>query len=355
MTDVLIVEDSRVVRDYLNYIVGSDPALRVIGTATDGEEALESVARRRPDVILMDIHMPRLDGLETTRRILSSAHPIPIVICTASIHFTEVQTAMQALEAGALAVLRKPSGFSDPNAEAEGAAIINTLKLMAEVKMVRRWSKKPTPVVAPMTTRPELSEIMNQMAIVVIGASTGGPAAVLQVLSFISPATFPATILLVQHISTGFTVGFTQWLAEASGWPVRIARDGEMPLSGHVYVAPDDHHLRVGRQRELRITQDEPYHGLRPSVGVLFRSVAEHYGRQAVGILLTGMGRDGAEELKLMADRGAFTMAQDEESCVVFGMPAEAIKLGAAKFIGPPPKIAERLMLQSLLLSRGAK
>ncbi|CAK0752881.1 Protein-glutamate methylesterase/protein-glutamine glutaminase [Gammaproteobacteria bacterium] len=345
MTDVLIVEDSRVVRDYLNFLVSSEPGLRVIGTAVDGEEALASVARRRPDVILMDIHMPRLDGLETTRRILSSSHPIPIVICTASIHFGEVQTAMRALEAGALAVLRKPSGFGDPNAEAEGAAIVNTLKLMAEVKVVRRWGRPPLPAVAsPAVHRPEPEATTGQTTIVAIGASTGGPAAILQILSRLSPSTFPVAILLVQHISVGFTVGFAEWLAEASGWPVRMARNSEIPLPGHVYVAPDDHHLRVGRQGELRITQDEPHYGLRPSVGVLFRSVAEYHGRQAIGILLTGMGRDGAEELKLMANRGAFTIAQDEESCVVFGMPAEAIKLGAAQFVGPPHKIAERLM-----------
>ncbi|CAK0739990.1 Protein-glutamate methylesterase/protein-glutamine glutaminase [Gammaproteobacteria bacterium] len=340
MIDVLIVEDSRVIRSYLEYLIGSDQGLRVIGTAADGEEALASVARRRPDVILMDIHMPRLDGLEATRRILSSSQPVPIVICTASIHFGEVHTAMRALEAGALAVLRKPSGFGDPNAKAEGAAIINTLKLMSEVKMVRRW-RHPPPVAM---IQPDPGETTGQMAIVAMGASTGGPATVLQILSRLSPATFPVAILLVQHISIGFTSGFTEWLAEASGWPVRMARDGEIPQPGRVYVAPDDHHLRVGRQGELRISQDEPHRGLRPSVGVLFRSVAERFGRQAVGILLTGMGRDGAEELKLMADRGAFTIAQDEESCVVFGMPAEAIKLGAAQFVGPPHRIAERLI-----------
>ena len=338
MTDVLIVDDSRVIRDYLEYLVGSDPGLQVIGTAADGEEALASVARRRPDVILMDIHMPRLDGLEATRRIMSS-QPIPIVICTASIHFSEVQTAMQALEAGALAVLRKPSGFGDPNAEAEGAAIISTLKLMAEVKMVRRW--RAPPEATPATARPEPDQkTTGRMAVVAIGASTGGPAAILQILSNLPPAAFPAPILLVQHISHGFIDGFVEWLATSSGWPVRVAKNGEVPLPGCVYVAPDDHHLRAGRQGDLRITQDEPLRGLRPSVGVLFRSVAECHGRLAIGILLTGMGRDGADELKLMANRGAFTIAQDENSCVVFGMPAEAIKLGAAQFVGPPHEIA---------------
>jgi len=352
MINVLVVEDSRVIRDYLVYVLETDPAIRVMGTADSGEAALEFLGEHRPDAILMDIHLPGIDGFETTRQIMSS-NPVPIVVCTASTHFDQVHTAMRALEAGALAVLKKPRGLGDPDAEAEAAAIINTLKLMSEVKVVRRWNRTAAAAthVAPAVSEPTPRDAVgHDVAIVAIGASTGGPPAVAQILSGLSLA-FAAPILVVQHMSAGFTAGFAEWLATASGLPVHVARGGETPLPGHVYVAPDDQHLRVGLRGELETTRDAPHNGLRPSAGVLFRSVAERFGRRAIGVLLTGMGRDGAEELRLMADRGALTVAQDEESCVVFGMPAEAIKLGAARFVFPPHKIAELL---STTVRRGA-
>ncbi|MCX6546381.1 MAG: chemotaxis-specific protein-glutamate methyltransferase CheB [Acidobacteria bacterium] len=344
MINVLIVEDSRVIRDYLVYILKTDPDMQVIGVAGSGEAALEFLAEHLPDVILMDIHLPGIDGFETTRRIMSS-NPVPIVVCTASTHFSEMHTVMRALEVGALAAVKKPRGLTGPDADAESAAIITALKLMSEVKVVRRWNRSPaTPThVTAVAAGPVLCDGSgHDAAIVAIGASTGGPPAVLRILSCLSPA-FPIPILVVQHIAAGFTAGFAEWLTTASGLPVHVAHGGETPLPGHVYVAPDDHHLRVARRGELETTRDAPLNGVRPSVGVLFRSVAERFGRRAIGVLLTGMGRDGAEELKLMADRGALTIAQDEESCVVFGMPAETIKLGAARFVLPPHKIAELL------------
>jgi two-component system, chemotaxis family, protein-glutamate methylesterase/glutaminase len=247
---------------------------------------------------------------------------------------------MHALEAGALAALKKPRGFGDPGNGAE-AGMINTLKLMSEVKVVRRWNG--TAAAARVAAKPmPRGPIGHEVAIVAIGASTGGPPVLSRILSGLSPA-FPAPILVVQHIAAGFTTGFAEWLATVSGMPIHVAHGGEIPLPGHVYVAPDDRHLRVNLLGELQTTRDEPHNGPRPGVGVLFRSVAERFGRRAVGVLLTGMGRDGAEELKLMADQGALTIAQDEESSVVFGMPAEAIRLGAASFVLPPHKIAELL------------
>ena len=242
-------------------------------------------------------------------------------------------------------MLKKPRGPEDPDAETEAASIRTTVKLMSEVRVVRRWNRAPPAagLAAPAVVVPPPFDVAgHDAAVVAIGASTGGPPAIFQLLSGLSTA-FPTPILLVQHISAGFTAGFAEWLAAASGLPVHVAHGGEIPLPGHVYVAPDDHHMRVGPRGELEMSQDGPLNGLRPSVGVLFRSVAERFGHRAIGVLLTGMGRDGADELKLMADRGALTVAQDEESSVVFGMPAEAIRLGAARFILPPHKIAELL------------
>ncbi len=341
MIKVLVVEDSRVIRDYLVHVLEADPDISVIGTADSGEAALELLGRNRPDVILMDIHLPGIDGFETTRLIMSS-NPVPIVVCTASARLFEMHTAMRALEAGALAVLKKPRGLADPDAEADSAAIISALKLMSEVKVIRRWNRAGAATIppAPAAARPAMPDAASHdAAIVAIGASTGGPPVILQILSGL-PHAFHAPILVVQHITAGFTQGFAEWLDEASGLPVHVARAGETPIPGHVYVAPDDLHLRVGQGGELQTTRDEPHGGLRPSVSVLFRSVAERFGRRAVGVILTGMGRDGANGLKAMADRGALTVAQDEESCVVFGMPAAAIELGAARFVLPPPEIA---------------
>jgi two-component system, chemotaxis family, protein-glutamate methylesterase/glutaminase len=341
MIKLLVVEDSAVVRDYLVFILEKDPEINVIGSVGSGEAALDFLLAQKPDAILMDIHLPGIDGLETTRRIMSSA-PVPIVACTAGTGSGDMDTAMRALEVGALALLKKPIGLGAPEAESESAAIIRTLKLMAGIKLVKRWDRAAAtrPAAAPLPEPRDLSGF--DIAIVAIGASTGGPPAIKRILSGLSPA-FPVPILVVQHIAAGFTAGFADWLRAASGMSVHMARGGEIPLPGHVYVAPDDANMRVGPLGELQSCGDEASQRARPSVGVLFRSVAERFGGRAAGVLLTGMGRDGAAELKILADMGALTIAQDEESCIVFGMPAEAIKLGAARYIGPPETIAALL------------
>ena len=213
MIDVLVVEDSRVTLEYLVHVLGTDPEIRISGTAASGEEALASAARHKPDVILMDIHLPGIDGFETTKRIMAS-NPVPIVVCTASTSFDQVHTVMRALEVGALAVLKKPRGLGDPGAENEAAAIISTLKLMSEIKVVRRWTRAPAPAAAtrvPSTVaEPTPRDVVDHdVAIVVIGASTGGPPVVAQILSGLS-LNFAAPILVVQHISTGFTTSFAE-------------------------------------------------------------------------------------------------------------------------------------------------
>ncbi|HUX37154.1 MAG TPA: chemotaxis-specific protein-glutamate methyltransferase CheB [Rectinemataceae bacterium] len=335
--DVLVVEDSRVIQDYLVYILETDPQIRVCGAVASGEEALACAGELRPDVILMDIHLPGIDGLETTRRIMSS-NPIPIVVCTASTSFDQIDTAMRVLEAGALAILKKPRSLDDPGAEAEAAAIISALKSMSEVKLVKRWNHGPAVSQDPILPIPTNNSYRDS-AIVAIGASTGGPPALMALLSNLPP-NFPLPILVVQHIAAGFTAGLVEWLGSATRLKVQLAIGGEIPVAGHVYLAPDNLQLRIGVAGELLTSMDPPLNGLRPSVGALFRSVAERYANRAIGVLLTGMGRDGADELKTMADRGALTIAQDEASSVVFGMPAEAIKLGAAQFVLPPQAIA---------------
>ena len=339
MIRVLVVEDSPVVRAFLVHILGADPGIQVIGTANDGEQALEAVARTRPDVITMDIHMPKLDGMEATRRIMET-HPTPIVIVSGSTDPREVATTFRAMEAGALAVLRRPAGIGHPDHVASASDLIQTVKLMSEITVIKRWPsarrQHSTPPDAP---RVPAEASVN---IVAIGASTGGPA-VLQTILAALPKDFPVPVLIVQHMATGFTQGFVQWLAQSSSLPVHLAAHGEQARPGHVYVAPDECQMRVERGGRIALTNDEPENGLRPSVSYLFRSVAKVHGRDAVAGLLTGMGHDGAEELRLLKELGAVTFAQDKESSVVHGMPGAAIKLNAATLILPPEKIAAML------------
>lgn len=346
MINVLVVEDSAVVREFLVHILESDPDIVVIGTASDGEDALGMVQRQRPDVITMDIHMPRMNGLEATRRIMET-NPIPIVIVSGSQDPGEMGTTFDAMNAGALAVLPRPAGIGHPDYEAMARHMVQTVKLMSEVKMVRRWARVGNPASLPSPTTPAAASTLAQekaeISVVGIGASTGGPSALETILASL-PKSFPVPILIVQHISTGFAGGLAQWLSKSSGLPVHVAIHGELPLAGHVYIAPDEFHMKVERGGRIILTQDRAEHGLRPSVSCLFRSICEVYGRDAIAGLLTGMGRDGAEELRQLKEKGAITFAQDKGTSVVHGMPGEAIRLNAATLILPLGKIATVLI-----------
>lgn len=339
---VLIVEDSQVVRDFLMYILSSDPAIKVIGTAGNGEEAVQAVRDKRPDVVTMDINMPVMNGFEATRLIME-ATPTPIVIVSASWDPKEVEKTFQAMEAGAVAAVKKPVGVAHPDYQKQAKELIQTVKLMSEVKVVGRRSRK--------TYRTDIPEaaaagapipVTMDIKVVAIGASTGGPPVIEAILSAL-PKAFPAPLLIVQHISAGFVQGFADWLAKASGLPVKVAAHDEYPLPGHVYIAPDDVQMGMDITGRISLNKSDPENGLRPSVSYLFRSAAKACGNNAVGVLLTGMGKDGAYELKLMKEMGAVTIAQDRDSCIVFGMPGEAVVLNAATYILAPAKIAELL------------
>jgi two-component system, chemotaxis family, protein-glutamate methylesterase/glutaminase len=349
MITVLIVEDSPVVRDFLRHILSADPELQVIGTAADGAAALDAVQRRRPDVITMDIHMPKMDGLEATRKIMET-YPTPIVIVSSSVDTDEVATTFRAIEAGALAVAPRPRGIGHPEYATAARELIQTVKLMSEVKVVRRWPRPRSGREMPATPKVDMPSAPPTIQIVALGASTGGPLVLQTILSAL-PKDFPVPVLIVQHMACGFVQGFAEWLAQSSSLSVHVAAAGEPLLPGGAYVAPDGFHMQVGTGPRIVLSQDAPENGLRPSVAALFRSTAHLFGRHAVGVLLTGMGKDGAAELKLMKDRGAVTMAQDQHSAVVHGMPGEAIKLEAATYVLPPDRMAA--VLTSLVHKKG--
>jgi two-component system chemotaxis response regulator CheB len=336
---VLVVDDSPTVREFLAYLFASDPDFQVVGTATNGEEAVAAVKSKKPDVVTMDVHMPRMDGYAAARAIMET-NPVPIVIVTGSLSDDEIRSPLAALEAGAVAVVRRPANFQQADQADCIRALMQTVKLMSEVKVVRRWVSHPQ--AKPAAEPPVDTAAQPDVKLIAIGASTGGPLVLRQILSQL-PKPYPIPIVAVQHITEGFVAGFAEWLAVSSGFPSRLAEDGEAILPGCIYLAPDGKHMTVSRQGRVVLIDSGPEHGHVPSVSCLFRSVAEAYGAHAVGVLLTGMGQDGAAELGSMKARGALTFAQDQTSSVVYGMPGEAVRLGAASQVLSPENIAAAL------------
>jgi two-component system chemotaxis response regulator CheB len=346
MIKVLVVDDSPVSRELLVYVLNSDPEIKVIGTAHNGEEALKAIEHEKPDAITMDIIMPKMDGLEATR-IIMEINPIPIIIVTSSFNLREVELSFKATEVGALTLVQKPRGIGHPSHEKDAKELIRVIKLMSEVKMVKRWpDKRKEPRVSEKAI--DAGRRLDEIRIVAIGASTGGPPVVQKILSSL-PENFSLPILIVQHMAEGFITGFVEWLNHTSAIPVHVAVHSTTADGGNAYVAPDGAHMGVAASGRIMLVNDIPENGLRPAVSYLFRSVIHAYGSHAMAILLTGMGKDGAAELKLMKEKGALTVAQDSESSVIFGMPGEAVKIDAARYILAPKEIA------SLLTSIGGK
>lgn len=340
---VLVVEESSETRTLLVDMLGADERIAVIGTAQSGREALEFLTRDFPDVILMDIEMSEMDGLETARQIMET-RPVPIVIYGDKDQLFGPMTSFRLIESGAVAWMETPTGKQCRDLDAAATEMQQTVRLMSEVKVVRRWpnSRRKT-AVAGQAALAKPRQPGRAVEIVGIGASTGGPSVVQNILTNL-PKDFPVPVLVVQHIAPGFVTGLVDWLNQTTGFKVDLAAYGALPEAGHVYIAPDDRHMSVGGDGRIMLSKSEPDDGIRPSVAHLFRSLAEVYGAGAVGVLLTGMGKDGARELSQMKDRGALTIAQDRESSVVHGMAGEAIALGAASCVLPADRIASALV-----------
>jgi two-component system chemotaxis response regulator CheB len=334
MIRVLIVDDMLTIRMALRFILESDPELTVAGEAGSGEEALDFCRKFRPDIITMDINMPGMGGYEAIRQIMHEA-PCPIVVITGIESQYLMEVSFKALELGALTVLPTPRGFSPDNTDA--TSLIHQIKTMAGVKVVRRSLRPAAPVKETVSAQPQ-----KAAQLVAIGLSTGGPPALQALLNGL-PSSFPLPIVIVQHISQGFVNGLASWLSKTTPFRCKVAEHRETTKPGTAYFAPDNTHLTLTGSGELRLDASEPVAGHRPSASVLFESVARNFGPKAIGILLTGMGEDGASGLKVMRQAGAYTIAQDEDSSVIFSMPKAAIELDAVEEVLALSQIAPRL------------
>ena len=337
---VMIVEDSLVVREFLKHIIGRDPRLVVAAAVGSGEEALRDLHRVAPDVISMDIRLPGMNGFEATRRIMAEK-PTPIVVISASVEADDLKISMNALRAGALAVVEKPVGTSHASYESLAGRICTQLAIMSAIKVIRqRYRDADDPAARPAPVRP--TRPPGGFRVMGLVASTGGPEALVKLLGAL-PAGFPLPVLLVQHITSSFLHGFVHWLDDLCPLAVGVARDGEVPTPGRVHVAPEDRHLVIENGR-LRLEAGAPVCSQRPSGSVLFRSLARDQGPRALAVLLTGMGEDGADGMRVVRDAGGYTIAEDESTAVVYGMPAAAVRLDAVCESLPLPAIAPRLL-----------
>jgi len=349
MIKVLLVEDSLVAMTLLKKLLNSSPDLKVVGCARTGVEALEMIPKLNPDVICTDLHMPQMNGLELTSEVMAR-YPRPILVISASVQDDDPQHVFNLLEAGAIDILPKPRGGQPSDYDLIKQPLINKIKVLSGVKVFSKNRKYSSPLpekkVTETTHFTPSSFIKSNVKIVAIGASTGGPQALQEILSQL-PATFPVPIICVQHISEGFLQGLVDWLTTACKLSVKIAQPGVSPQVGNIYFPPEGQHLELDTSGQFLCSNAPPLGGHRPSITVTFKSVARFYRSSAIGVLLTGMGKDGAEGMAAIASSGGFTIAQDQASCVVFGMPKEAIALGAAKEILPLKAIAPLLLKKS--------
>lgn len=348
---VMIVDDSAVVRQTMKEILSADSQIDVIATAADPLIAAKKLESTIPDAIVLDIEMPRMDGLTFLRRLMKT-HPIPVVICSSKSEEGS-QNAIKALEYGAVEIIQKPKMGTRQFIEESRVTLCDAVKAAALTKVKKKVIQEPAPrQVAPKLTADAVLppgakplHIDTTDKIIVVGASTGGTEALREFIEQL-PVDCPG-VAIVQHMPEHFTAAFSKRLDSLAKVKVKEAQNNDSVLRGHVLIAPGNHHMlvkRSGARYFVEVREGPLVSRHRPSVDVLFRSAARYVGKNCIGVIMTGMGDDGARGMKEMHDAGAFNIAQDEASCVVFGMPNEAIKRGGVHEIMPLQKIASRVL-----------
>lgn len=339
MINVLIADDSPTLRGLIRLILESDPQIKVVGEARNGKEAIELCQNLNPDLITMDINMPKMNGYTAIKHIMSEM-PRPIIVLTTTQSDLDLGISYKSIEYGALMVFGKPHGL--PGMDPEADQLINLVKAMSGVKVIRRHKRDRKEI--PEKGKEPVEQALNTdtIKIIAIGASTGGPPALQTLLKDLS-IDIQLPIAVVQHISKGFVKGLARWLNETTSWRVKVAENRETIIPATVYLAPDDQHFTVDSDGRVLLENSPAVDGHRPSITVFFQSLALNYGPSAMALLLTGMGRDGAIGMRTLREAGGHTIAQDKASSIVFGMPKEAIALDAAREILDLGHMGERI------------
>ena len=350
---VLVVDDSALMRKLIPQILERDGSIHVVGTAMDGSFVSRKIEELRPDVITLDLEMPRMDGMETLREIMRT-HRLPVIVVSA--HSTQGASAtFKALSMGAFDFVAKPRDAASSRMDEIGGELISKIKAAAQTTLPSVGAIAPSEAVR--VRKPLLKHRGAPSRIIAIGISTGGPNA-LQYLLAQLPGDFPAAIAVVQHMPEGFTEMFARRLDECCAIEVKEAQSGDLLLAGRALICPGNRHMKVRRMPmgDMVVLSDEPrVNGHRPSVDVLFRSLAAEYGSQGVAVIMTGMGEDGADALGAVREAGGVTIAQSEDSCVVYGMPRAAIERGFASRVVSLDAMANTLQAQCVAERARAK
>lgn len=333
---IFVVEDSSVQCELLVHVLSSEPNFTIIGTAHNGKDAIAQLEHLTPSVVIMDLHMPMMNGIEAITKIMSTK-PLPIIATSASNGLEDKINSFYALQAGAVAFVEKPVNINHPQYDTLRADLIQTVRLMSEVKVIRRWKKNSANNALLQPSAIGYTIPRTDIELIAIGVSTGGPIVLQSILSRLSKD-FPP-ILIVQHIAQGFIQELANWLSTTTKCQVEVAKNNQNMLRGHVYLAPDHCQMGISKYGTILLQPDKK-EKLCPSVSYLFSSINKIMKNKVIGIVLTGMGSDGAQELKLMKDQGAITIAQSKETSLIHGMPGHAIQLNAATYVMSPDEIA---------------